>query len=74
MSTLKEHEAVLGGGEAAGIAIAAGSQPTQRGVHLLQTPLLNKGTAFTEATQGVWARRTAAAGDRDARPAEPPRV
>ena len=49
MSTLKEHEAVVGGDEAAGIAIAAGSQPSPRGVHLLQTPLLNKGTAFTEA-------------------------
>ena len=49
MSTLKEHEAVVGGDEAAGTAIAAGSQPSPRGVDLLQTPLLNKGTAFTEA-------------------------
>src|SRR5271157_5417135 len=49
MSTLKEHEAVVGGDEAEGIAIATGSQPTLRGVDLLQTPLLNKGTAFTEA-------------------------
>jgi len=49
MSTLKEHEAVVGGDEAAGIAITAGSPPTPRGVDVLQTPLLNKGTAFTEA-------------------------
>src|SRR5271157_1759248 len=49
MSTLKEHQAVVGGDEAAGIAIEAGSQPTPRGVDPLQTPLLNKGTAFTEA-------------------------
>src|SRR5271166_3905796 len=49
MSTLKEHEAVVGGDEAAGTAIATGSQPIRRGVDLLQTPLLNKGTAFSEA-------------------------
>jgi malate dehydrogenase (oxaloacetate-decarboxylating) len=39
MSTPKGSEAVVGGGEAAGIA---------RGISLLQNPLLNKGTAFTE--------------------------
>jgi malate dehydrogenase (oxaloacetate-decarboxylating) len=33
----------------AGIASAAGLQPTLRGAQLLQTPLLNKGTAFTDA-------------------------
>ena len=48
MSTRKEHEAGVGE-EAVGTPIAAGSQPTPRGVDLLQTPLLNKGTAFTEA-------------------------
>ena len=33
----------------ANIAIAAGSQPAVTGVLLLQTPLVNKGTAFTDA-------------------------
>ena len=33
----------------ANIAITAGSQPAVTGVLLLQTPLLNKGTAFTDA-------------------------
>ncbi len=49
MSTLKEHEAVAGADEGAGVAIRAGSQPAPRGVDLLQNPLWNKGTAFTEA-------------------------
>ena len=31
MNTRKEHEAVVGGDQAAGIAIAAGSEPTPRG-------------------------------------------
>ncbi len=48
MSTLKQHEALVGGDEAAGTASAAGLQPTPRGVRLLQSPLLNKGTAFTQ--------------------------
>src|SRR5271165_2011408 len=49
MSTLNERDAVGGSDETAGTAIAAGSQCIPRGVDLLQAPLLNKGTAFTEA-------------------------
>jgi hypothetical protein len=40
---------VVRGNDDAGIASAAGLQPTLRGAQLLQTPLLNKGTAFTDA-------------------------
>jgi malate dehydrogenase (oxaloacetate-decarboxylating) len=40
---------VVRGDDDAGIAIAAGLQPTLRGAQLLQTPILNKGTAFTDA-------------------------
>ena len=49
MSTLKDHEAVVGRDEAKGVAFGGGSLRTPRGVDLLQAPLLNKGTAFTEA-------------------------
>ena len=48
MSTLKQPEALVGGDEAAGIASEAGLQPTPRGARLLQSPFLNKGTAFTQ--------------------------
>ena len=54
MSILKEQEAVVGGGDAARVAIAAGLRPTPRGVDLLQTPLRNKGTAFTEAERNAF--------------------
>jgi malate dehydrogenase (oxaloacetate-decarboxylating) len=49
MSTQDARGAVTGVAETSRIATETQLQPTPTGVRLLQTPLLNKGTAFTEA-------------------------
>ena len=50
MSTLRSRVPVAGGDGASGVA-GTPSLP-HRGIYLLQTPLLNKGTAFTVAERG----------------------
>ena len=46
MNLLKQHGMSVGGDGAAGVASAAGSGLTPRQGHLLETPLLNQGTAL----------------------------
>jgi malate dehydrogenase (oxaloacetate-decarboxylating) len=48
-NTPRRDSMVVRGEDDAGIASAAGVQPALKGAQLLQTPLLNKGTAFTDA-------------------------
>ena len=46
MNLLKQHGMSVGGDGAAGVASAAGSGLSPRQGHLLETPLLNQGTAL----------------------------
>src|SRR6266542_684930 len=46
MNLLRQHGVSVGGNGTAGVASAAGSGLTSRQGHLLETPLLNQGTAL----------------------------